>query len=101
MKDVGCKKCKTWYHQKCEQLTNLQLNFLLKTTLAYICSSCCLNSHGNFDLLTGLGRVSSHRCTDDVSYIESIFTRHLPAKINPKLSLAGWTGLSEFRWNYE
>ena len=88
-KDVGCEKCETWYHQKCEQLTNLQFNFLLKTTLPYICSSCCLNSHGNFDFLAGLRRLSSHRCTDNAAYLESIFTRHLAAKMNPKPSLAG------------
>ena len=82
------RKCETWYHQKCEQLTNLQFNFLLKTTLSYICSSCCLNSHGNFDFLAGLRRLSSHRCTDNAAYLESIFTRHLAAKMNPKPSLA-------------
>ena len=89
MADVGCNKCETWYHQKCEQLTNLKFNFLLKTTMAYICSSCCLNSHGNFNLLDGLRRLSSQRCTDDTSYLELIFMRHLPAKINTKPSLTG------------
>lgn len=51
-----------------------------KTTLPYLCSSCCLDSDGNFDFNSALKRLSSHGCTLEAAKLERIFSRSLAHK---------------------
>lgn len=79
-KNIACDMCNTWFHQTCESLNNHQFSFLCKTTLPYLCSSCCLDSDGNFDFNSALKRLSSHGCTLEAAKLERIFSRSLAHK---------------------
>lgn len=77
-KAVNCEKCVKLLHKNCEQLSELDFNFLRNCTLPYICSSCCKNDVGTFDYdqsLSRLGSAIQSGCLEMGVRMETIFMR--------------------------
>lgn len=75
---VNCEKCVKLLHKNCEQLSELDFNFLRNCTLPYICSSCCKNDVGTFDYdqsLSRLGSAIQSGCLEMGVRMETIFMR--------------------------
>ena len=54
---ICCGTCNRWFHIECEEITRLQLTVLSDNSIEYICSSCCKDENGSFDVEASLNRL--------------------------------------------
>lgn len=80
----ACDTCDKWFHQKCEGLSNKDLNYLQKCPLSYVCTKCCKTAGGDFDFDESLERLGIATRSGDVEKalkLEAIFMRFLPKRM--------------------
>ena len=46
---IHCDACKTWFHSRCDQLSDADMVEMGESDLTYICARCCLGYDGTFD----------------------------------------------------
>ena len=56
---IHCDACKTWFHSRCDQLSDADMVEMGDSDLTYICARCCLGSDGGFDYEASLRRLSA------------------------------------------
>lgn len=82
--NTACDTCDKWFHQKCEGLSNKDLNYLQKCPLSYVCTKCCKTAGGDFDFDRSLERLGIATRSGDVEKalkLEAIFMRFLPKRM--------------------